>query len=85
MSMVAKYHAFQHIFFTPEFLGFENYIPPFATARDQEILQGLNYASGAVGIREESGQQVIIYPTDIHRVNNQMLRLSPMPTMHAKY
>ncbi|XP_030944447.1 GDSL esterase/lipase At1g29670-like [Quercus lobata] len=40
-----------------EHLGFNNSIPPFATARGQEILKGVNYASGAAGIREETGQQ----------------------------
>lgn len=42
--------------FIAEFLGFDNYIPPFATGRGLEILQGLNYASGASGILDESGQ-----------------------------
>ncbi|XP_030944446.1 GDSL esterase/lipase At5g45670-like [Quercus lobata] len=40
-----------------ELLGFASYIPPFATARGEEILKGVNYASGAAGIREESGQE----------------------------
>ncbi|XP_030941420.1 GDSL esterase/lipase At1g29670-like [Quercus lobata] len=39
-----------------EHLGFNNSIPPFATASGQEILKGVNYASGAAGIREETGQ-----------------------------
>lgn len=43
-----------------EFLGFDNYIPPFATGRGLEILQGLNYASGASGILDESGQHTVI-------------------------
>ena len=43
-----------------EHLGFNNSIPPFATARGQEILKGVNYASGAAGIREETGQQQVI-------------------------
>ncbi|KAM3693937.1 hypothetical protein ACJW31_07G022900 [Castanea mollissima] len=41
-----------------EHLGFNNSIPPFATASGQEILKGVNYASGAAGIREETGQQL---------------------------
>ena len=43
-----------------EHLGFNNSIPPFATARGQEILKGVNYASGAAGIRKETGQQQVI-------------------------
>lgn len=35
-------------------LGFENSIPPFATARREEIVRGVNYASGAAGIRDET-------------------------------
>ncbi|KAK2994581.1 hypothetical protein RJ640_012748 [Escallonia rubra] len=41
-----------------ELLGFDNFIPPFATARGQDILRGVNYASGAAGIRAETGQQL---------------------------
>lgn len=41
-----------------ELLGFENYIPPFVQARGQDILSGVNYASAAAGIREETGQQL---------------------------
>ncbi|KAF7803246.1 GDSL esterase/lipase [Senna tora] len=41
-----------------ELLGFDDYIPPYATARGQDILRGVNYASAAAGIREETGQQL---------------------------
>ncbi|XP_062165341.1 GDSL esterase/lipase At1g29670-like isoform X2 [Alnus glutinosa] len=41
----------------PQLLGFEDYIPPFATARGKEILKGVNYASGAAGIRNETSGQ----------------------------
>ncbi|KAK3007492.1 hypothetical protein RJ639_014614 [Escallonia herrerae] len=41
-----------------ELLGFDNFILPFATARGQDIQRGVNYASGAAGIRAETGQQV---------------------------
>ncbi|KAL9392298.1 hypothetical protein Peur_016218 [Populus x canadensis] len=41
-----------------EQLGFRNYIPPYATARGRDILGGVNYASAAAGIREETGQQL---------------------------
>ncbi|CAK9154693.1 unnamed protein product [Ilex paraguariensis] len=42
----------------PELLGFDDYIPPFATARGQDILKGVNYGSGSAGIRDETGQQL---------------------------
>ncbi|KAK8490393.1 hypothetical protein V6N11_083539 [Hibiscus sabdariffa] len=42
-----------------QLLGFQEFIPPFATARGQEILKGVNYASGSAGILNESGQQLV--------------------------
>ncbi|XP_035538870.1 GDSL esterase/lipase At1g29670-like isoform X2 [Juglans regia] len=42
--------------FLAEFMGFDHYIPPFATANGSDILEGVNYASGGAGIRNESGQ-----------------------------
>ncbi|ONI10835.1 hypothetical protein PRUPE_4G070800 [Prunus persica] len=42
-----------------QLLGFENLIPPFATSnKGPDILKGLNYASGATGIRVETGSQL---------------------------
>lgn len=41
-----------------ELLGFENSIPPYATAKPEELHGGVNYASGAAGIRDESGQHM---------------------------
>ncbi|KAF5176087.1 GDSL esterase/lipase [Thalictrum thalictroides] len=39
-------------------LGFNNFIPPYAQARGRAILGGVNYASAAAGIRDETGQQL---------------------------
>ncbi|GAA0144090.1 hypothetical protein Leryth_003143 [Lithospermum erythrorhizon] len=41
-----------------QLLGFEDYIPAYANARGEDILGGVNYASAAAGIREETGQQL---------------------------
>ncbi|XVF40246.1 hypothetical protein PTKIN_Ptkin01aG0096700 [Pterospermum kingtungense] len=41
-----------------ELLGFDDYIPPYSTARGRQILGGVNYASAAAGIREETGRQL---------------------------
>ncbi|KAL1567448.1 GDSL esterase/lipase-like protein [Salvia divinorum] len=41
--------------FLAEFLGFEKTIPPFVTANGDEILKGVNYASGGGGILGETG------------------------------
>ncbi|KAK7399742.1 hypothetical protein VNO78_10931 [Psophocarpus tetragonolobus] len=38
-----------------ELLGFDNFIPPFANTSASDILKGVNYASGAAGIRKETG------------------------------
>jgi len=48
------------LFQTAEQLGFRNYIPPYATAMGRAILGGVNYASAAAGIRDETGQQLVI-------------------------
>ena len=48
------------LFQTAGQLGFRNYIPPYATARGRAILGGVNYASAAAGIRDETGQQLVI-------------------------
>ena len=40
-------------------LGFDDYIPPFAGASSQQLLTGVNFASAAAGIREETGQQLV--------------------------
>ncbi|KAK4435041.1 GDSL esterase/lipase [Sesamum alatum] len=44
--------------FLAELLGFDAYIPPFAKAQGNEIIKGVNYASGSAGIRDESGEQL---------------------------
>ncbi|PSS29029.1 GDSL esterase/lipase [Actinidia chinensis var. chinensis] len=40
-----------------ELLGLGD-IPPYATARGRDILRGVNYASAAAGIRDETGRQL---------------------------
>lgn len=47
---------------TAELLGFNNYIPSFATAKGRKILSGVNYASGSAGILNETGQHLVINP-----------------------
>ncbi|CAL5214242.1 unnamed protein product [Lathyrus oleraceus] len=38
-----------------DLLGFDHYIPPYANTNGTDIVQGVNYASGAAGIRNETG------------------------------
>ncbi|GMI74207.1 hypothetical protein like AT1G29660 [Hibiscus trionum] len=42
--------------FIVKLLGFEDYMPPFTESEGKNILNGVNYASGAAGIRDETGQ-----------------------------
>ncbi|XP_075482937.1 GDSL esterase/lipase At1g33811-like [Primulina tabacum] len=41
-----------------QLLGFPNYIPPNSRTMGREILRGVNYASGASGIRDETGNNL---------------------------
>ncbi|GFQ02604.1 GDSL esterase/lipase at1g33811 [Phtheirospermum japonicum] len=44
-----------------QLLGFPNYIPPYARTRGRALLQGANYASGASGIRDEAGNNLVCF------------------------
>ena len=44
---------------TAELMGFHGFIPSFVTATGKDILQGVNYASCADGIRDETGQHLL--------------------------
>ncbi|KAI4295349.1 hypothetical protein L6164_035403 [Bauhinia variegata] len=44
--------------FITQYLGFEDFIPPFVNTTGSDILKGVNYASGLAGIRNESGTQL---------------------------
>ncbi|KAI3764846.1 hypothetical protein L2E82_14863 [Cichorium intybus] len=41
-----------------QLLGFNKFIPSYATATDKEIRSGVNYGSGGGGIRKESGKHL---------------------------
>ncbi|MBA0573713.1 hypothetical protein Golob_000975 [Gossypium lobatum] len=41
-----------------QLMGFTRYIPPYSRARGPELLRGVNYASGAAGIRDETGDNL---------------------------
>ncbi|ONK68305.1 uncharacterized protein A4U43_C05F9940 [Asparagus officinalis] len=41
-----------------QLLGFESFIPPYASASGDQLLTGVNFASAAAGIRDETGQQL---------------------------
>ncbi|XP_068648656.1 GDSL esterase/lipase At1g33811 [Aristolochia californica] len=41
-----------------QLLGFSDFIPPYSTTRGSALLRGVNYASGAAGIRDETGNNL---------------------------
>uniref|UniRef100_A0A2N9I7T4 GDSL esterase/lipase n=1 Tax=Fagus sylvatica TaxID=28930 RepID=A0A2N9I7T4_FAGSY len=43
-----------------QLLGFPNYIPPYSRTRGPALLRGVNYASGAAGIRDETGTNLVV-------------------------
>uniref|UniRef100_A0A7N0RFW8 Uncharacterized protein n=1 Tax=Kalanchoe fedtschenkoi TaxID=63787 RepID=A0A7N0RFW8_KALFE len=45
--------------FIATILGFPDFIPSFLSANSSQILQGVNYASGAAGILDESGRTLV--------------------------
>ncbi|EXB58270.1 GDSL esterase/lipase [Morus notabilis] len=64
-----------------QLLGFDDFIPPYTTARGNVILKGVNYASGAAGIRDETGYQLgDIIPLNEQLRNHQItvLRITAM-------
>lgn len=47
---------------TAELLGFDEFIPAFATLnRSSNLLSGANYASGAAGILRLTGKHMVIF------------------------
>ncbi|KAK3431374.1 hypothetical protein EUGRSUZ_E03249 [Eucalyptus grandis] len=61
--------------FIAELLGFDEYIPPFATANGSDILRGVNYASGGAGIRDETGQQLGGRISLNHQLQNHLITI----------
>lgn len=63
-GLINNYSTNDHLIkmrFTAELLGFNGYIPPFSNTRGRDILRGVNYASAAAGIRDETGRQLVIF------------------------
>lgn len=74
-------------FIAAQLLGHRNNIPPHARTRGPAILRGLNFASGAAGIREETGNNLVsymllCYPT---RLNLSSLDLNIERDTHTPY
>ncbi|XP_010542848.1 PREDICTED: GDSL esterase/lipase At1g33811 [Tarenaya hassleriana] len=52
-----------------QILGFRMYIPPYSRTRGPALLRGVNFASGASGIRDETGDNL-----GVHMSMNQQLQ-----------
>ena len=46
------------LLFPARLLGFDDYVPAYAGASNDQLLSGVNFASAAAGIRDETGQQL---------------------------
>nr|GEV59287.1 GDSL esterase/lipase At1g29670-like [Tanacetum cinerariifolium] len=74
-----------------ELLEFDDYIPPYATATDEQISTGVNYASGGAGIRDETGSHLggrISLNKQLlnhHRIVSQLLHLQRNMTFNNAY
>ncbi|PWA83005.1 SGNH hydrolase-type esterase domain-containing protein [Artemisia annua] len=66
-----------------EFLGFTEFIPPYATATDNEIRTGVNYGSGSAGIREESGSHLGDRISLDRQLNNHVTTISRLSLLQS--
>ncbi|CAO2842276.1 unnamed protein product [Amaranthus hypochondriacus] len=62
-----------------ELLGFKDYIPPYSTAKGKQILKGVNYASGAAGIRSETGQHLGERISMDEQLKNHAVTIAKLP------
>ncbi|KAI4389369.1 hypothetical protein MLD38_001601 [Melastoma candidum] len=53
-----------------QLLGFPTYVPPYARTRGPALLRGANFASGAAGIRDETGNNLGDHTSMNHQVEN---------------
>ncbi|KNA10996.1 hypothetical protein SOVF_139250 [Spinacia oleracea] len=53
-----------------QLLGFSDYIPPFSSATRASLMRGVNFASGASGIRDETGNNLGAHISMNEQVNN---------------
>ncbi|MCD7460140.1 hypothetical protein HAX54_042949 [Datura stramonium] len=67
--------------FLAELLGFDKYIEPFATVKGVEMFRGVNYASGAAGIRDESGIHLGDRISLNRQLRNHKVTISHLSTM----
>lgn len=47
-------------YFVAQLLGFPAYTPPYTGTTGPALLRGVNFASGASGIRDETGNNLVL-------------------------
>ncbi|XVF47644.1 hypothetical protein PTKIN_Ptkin03bG0126400 [Pterospermum kingtungense] len=67
-----------------QLLDFQEFVPPFATARGKEILKGVNYASGSAGILNETGEQLGDRISMNKQLSNHQIIISTMAEILGK-
>ncbi|XP_060191719.1 GDSL esterase/lipase At1g29670-like [Lycium barbarum] len=67
--------------FIAELLGFDKYIEPFATVKGVDMFRGVNYASGAAGILDESGIHLGDRISLNRQLRNHRVTISHMSTL----
>ncbi|XP_019461372.1 PREDICTED: GDSL esterase/lipase At5g45670-like [Lupinus angustifolius] len=66
--------------FITQLLGLKNLIPPFANLSSSDILEGVNYASGSAGIRNETGTRLGENFSLVKQVQNHRVIASQIAT-----
>ncbi|XP_071937490.1 GDSL esterase/lipase At1g29670 [Coffea arabica] len=69
--------------FIAQLLGFDNFIPPYATARGQDIIKGVNYGSGGAGIRDETSFQLGARISFNQQLQNHGRTISRISLLHG--
>ncbi|KAL8205820.1 hypothetical protein R6Q57_009371 [Mikania cordata] len=64
-----------------QLLGFDKFIPPFASAKDAEILIGVNYASGGAGIRHETSKHLGERISMDNQIKNHRITIQRLPDL----
>lgn len=64
-------------------MGFDDFIPPFATANGSRILKGVNYASGTAGILDETAQHMVTFTIWHHLLEKVEKTKKRESKMHA--
>ncbi|KAK9017768.1 hypothetical protein V6N11_000772 [Hibiscus sabdariffa] len=68
-----------------QLLGFKDNIPAFATSRGRNIFNGVNYASGSAGIRNETGSNLGVCIPFNQQIKNHKTIISMITKLMGNY